>query len=194
MNDLTRLRATAPDTLLPDVLDALGLAERCAPWDSPVGPLVVSWTDRGVTGVAPADLPAARLGRTPRPVEALPERLRDALDRRTRGRRATIRFDLRDLTDFQRAVLDKAQEIPFGEVRPYGWIAREIGRPAAVRAVGSALGRNPVPVVIPCHRVVRTDGRVGHYAFGRPMKLRLLAWEGIDPEALERDALAGRRG
>ena len=67
-------------------------------------------------------------------------------------------------------MLTKTLEIPSGEVRPYGWVAREIGRPKAVRAVGSALGRNPVPVLIPCHRVVRSDGHVGNYGLGVPMK------------------------
>lgn len=194
MNELARLRATAPPDFVGKVLAAVGLGEQCAPWASPVGPMVVSWTDHGVTGIAPsADVLAARLGRTPQPVDDLPVRLRDALDRRARGERASLRFDLRGLTEFERAVLEKALEIPFGEIRPYGWIAREIGRPAAVRAVGSALGRNPVPVVIPCHRVVRTDGRVGHYAFGRPMKLDLLRVEGLDPDAIERDAATGVR-
>jgi O-6-methylguanine DNA methyltransferase len=80
--------------------------------------------------------------------------------------------------------LIKAREIPAGQVRPYGWIASEIGRPKAVRAVGTALGRNPVPLLIPCHRVVRTDGRVGDYAFGPPAKRALLAAEGLDPDAL----------
>lgn len=59
--------------------------------------------------------------------------------------------------------------------------------------MGSALGRNPVPIIVPCHRVVPTDGHVGHYAFGRPMKLQLPAIEGLDPEAIERDATTGTR-
>ncbi len=91
---------------------------------------------------------------------------------------------------FQRKVLEKCAEIPPGEIRPYGWIAREIGNPGAVRAVGTALGRNPVPVLIPCHRVVRTDGKIGNYAYGSPMKRSLLEREGLDPDEIE--ALAGR--
>ena len=66
--------------------------------------------------------------------------------------------------EFERAVLEKALEIPRGEVRPYSWIASEIGRPKAVRAVGSALAHNPVPLVMPCHRVVRADGMIGQYS------------------------------
>ena len=91
------------------------------------------------------------------------------------GKATSLRYDLDALTEFERAVLAKALEIPAGEVRPYGWIAREIGRPKAVRAVGTALGRNPVPLLIPCHRVVRSDGRIGNYAlwpFGRSVVRR----------------------
>jgi O-6-methylguanine DNA methyltransferase len=104
------------------------------------------------------------------------------------------RFDLRGLSEFERAVLLKALEIPRGEVRPYAWIAREIGHPAAVRAVGSALRKNPVPVLIPCHRVVRTDGQIGEYALGGSQaKRQILAAEGVDPDWLQRHARAGQR-
>src|SRR5678816_1686056 len=75
-------------------------------------------------------------------------------------RRRALRLDLRGVSEFERAVLMKALEIPRGEVRPYGWIAREIGRPGAVRATGSVLAKNPVPLLIPCHRVVRSDGTI----------------------------------
>jgi O-6-methylguanine DNA methyltransferase len=93
--------------------------------------------------------------------------------------------DLQALTPFQQAVLRKTAEIPPGEVRPYGWIAREIGRPGAVRAVGSALSRNPIPVLIPCHRVSRSDGTIGRYAYGPEMKRDLLRHEGLDPDEVE---------
>jgi O-6-methylguanine DNA methyltransferase len=177
-----------------DLLDADGPGEECAPWETPVGTFLVSWGGAGLTGLAPVDLLVERLrGRRPCRVDTLPDNLHDALDRRLRGERAELDIDLRGLTDFERAVLAKTGEIPHGEIRPYGWIAREIGRPAAVRAVGSALGRNPVPLAIPCHRVVRTDGTVGHYAFGQPMKLQLLALEGLDPAAVEGAVLAHRR-
>ncbi len=91
-------------------------------------------------------------------------------------------------------MLLKALQIPRGEVRPYGWIASEIGHPAAVRAVGTALGHNPVPLLIPCHRVVRSDGHIGQYSLGGPQNKRtLLEWEGADPDELERLAKAGIR-
>ena len=104
------------------------------------------------------------------------------------------RFDLRGLSEFERAVLLKALEIPRGQVRTYAWVAREIGHPSAVRAVGSALRKNPVPVLIPCHRVVRTDGQIGNYALGGSQaKRHILAAEGVDPDWLAAHARAGRR-
>ena len=95
------------------------------------------------------------------------------------------RFDLRSVTEFERAVLLKAREIPRGEVRTYAWIAAQIGHPAAVRAVGSALRKNPVPLLIPCHRVVRSDGQIGQYALGgSDNKRTILAAEGVKVAAL----------
>jgi O-6-methylguanine DNA methyltransferase len=121
-----------------------------------------------------------RFGRSPWPAPELPRTLGD-------------RFDLRSVTEFERAVLLKAREIPQGEVRTYGWIAAQIGRPAAVRAVGSALRKNPVPVLIPCHRVVRGDGEIGDYALGGSQAKRaILAAEGLQSDAIQRLARALR--
>lgn len=92
-----------------------------------------------------------------------------------------VELDLAGVPPFQRDVLGAARGIPFGAVRPYGWIAAEIGNARAVRAVGTALGTNPLPVVIPCHRVVRSDGAPGGYIFGAPLKKRLLALEHETP-------------
>jgi methylated-DNA-[protein]-cysteine S-methyltransferase len=107
------------------------------------------------------------------------------------GRRRFTAVDLSWLTPFQRRVLEKAAEIPRGEVRPYGWVAREIGSPGATRAVGTALGHNPIPFIIPCHRVVRSDGSLGEYSGGGPaVKARVLAYEGVPAEQI--GAAAGR--
>ena len=96
-------------------------------------------------------------------------------------------IDLTGLTDFEQAVLRKTMEIPYGEVRPYSWVAREIDRPRAVRAVGTALAHNPVTFVIPCHRVVRADGHIGEYGAGGPeAKREVLGREGVDAAELER--------
>lgn len=80
---------------------------------------------------------------------------------------------------FQREVLMEERNIPRGEVRSYSWIARRIGKPCAARAVGSALATNPFPLVIPCHRAVRSDGRIGGFQGGPAMKRDLLEMEGL---------------
>jgi methylated-DNA-[protein]-cysteine S-methyltransferase len=89
-----------------------------------------------------------------------------------------VQVDLRHLTPFQRRVLAATARVPAGEVVSYGDIARRIGRPGGGRAVGQALTRNPVPIVIPCHRVVAAGGRIGGYAGGLAIKRKLLRLEG----------------
>lgn len=86
--------------------------------------------------------------------------------------------DLSSLADFDRRVLRAARRLSHGEVSSYGSLAREIGRPRAARAVGNALGRNPVAIVVPCHRVIRSDGSVGGYGGGIERKVALLRLEG----------------
>jgi len=93
--------------------------------------------------------------------------------------RRSRRYDLREQTPFERLVLLKTAQIPRGEVRTYSWVAREIGRPAAVRAVGTALANNPIPYFIPCHRVVRTGHGLGGYGGGLDKKQLLLDLEGV---------------
>jgi O-6-methylguanine DNA methyltransferase len=199
---LAGLGLAAPASLAPNVLADVGLADRYARFDSPIGPLVVAWNGLGVSAVEAADDDAtfeanhlARTGRPAHPVERVPERLAAAIARRLEGdRRVRIDLDLRGHTDFERDVWHKALEIPRGEVRPYGWVAAEIGRPRAVRAVGTALGHNPVPLIVPCHRVVRTDGTIGQYSLGGPGNKRtILRSEGLDPESLESLSAAGIR-
>ena len=80
-------------------------------------------------------------------------------------------------TAFQLRVWEAALAIPFGQVRTYSWVARQIGSPKAARAVGSALKKNPYPVIIPCHRVVKSSGDIGGYSRGRKVKVRLLELE-----------------
>ncbi len=89
-----------------------------------------------------------------------------------------LAVDLGALTEFERRVLEAAREIPCGEVVCYSELARRIGKPKAARAVGNALGANPIPVVVPCHRVVRRDGGLGGYGGGVEYKRRLLGIEG----------------
>jgi O-6-methylguanine DNA methyltransferase len=106
-------------------------------------------------------------------------RAREEMSEYLHGRRAffSVPVDLSALPEFQRQVLQTALRIPFGEARSYAWIARRIDRPRATRAVGTALARNPVPFIVPCHRVLRTDGGLGGYALGLPLKRRLLEFE-----------------
>ena len=84
------------------------------------------------------------------------------------------------LSDFEKAVYRATRKIPRGEVRSYKWVAEAIGRPNACRAVGNALNKNPYPVIVPCHRVIKSDGSIGGFALGLKMKRRLLKSEGID--------------
>lgn len=199
---LAGLRETAPAGLAHRTLAAVGLADDYAVIDSPVGPLRVAWNGRGVSEVsgetddgAFAARFHARTGRVVRRVPALPADLARKIERRLAGdRHNRIDLDLRGSTEFEQAVWMKALEIPRGEVRPYGWIAAEIGRPRAVRAVGTALGHNPVPLIVPCHRVVRSDGMIGQYSLGGPENKRtILAGEGAAPDELEALARAGVR-
>jgi O-6-methylguanine DNA methyltransferase len=195
-------RERAPRTLLPAVLARVGLADSYWEIDSPVGRIFVAHSKAGISLVSRSRSAAdfekafrARYGRAIAPAsDAPPANVRGLVAGRIRGRDANVRFDLRGVSEFERAVLRKALEIPPGEVRPYSWVAREIGRPDAVRAAGSALAKNPVPLLIPCHRVVRSDGHIGNYSLGGPRNKRtLLANEGADPGTLEKLAASGVR-
>src|SRR5215211_7762934 len=95
------------------------------------------------------------------------------------GEKVEVPADLSRTTPFQQRVLGVVKGIPRGEVRPYAWVAREAGSPRASRAVGTVMANNPVPLVIPCHRVVRNDGTTGRYAFGASEKVGLLEGEGV---------------
>lgn len=86
-------------------------------------------------------------------------------------------LDLSEATSFQRRVWQATRLIPYGETRSYLWVAEQTGRPAAVRAVGQALGKNPLPVIVPCHRVIAADGSLGGFTGGLKMKRRLLELE-----------------
>jgi O-6-methylguanine DNA methyltransferase len=162
LRDLGRVRP--PRGFVGRVLSAAGVGERYAELETVLGPFFVSWNRAGVTAVGRVAPSHAEK------VEKLP---------------AQLRFDLSGLTEFERAVLRKTLEIPRGEVRTYSWVAREIGHPRAVRAVGTALANNPIPILIPCHRVVRSDGVIGNYGAGGPeAKFKILDHEGARPDRL----------
>ncbi len=89
--------------------------------------------------------------------------------------------DISDLTPFEQAALRAAPQIPPGEVRSYSWVATQIGRPRAARAVGQVMARNPLPLFFPCHRVVDSAGELHNYGYGIEMKARILRMEGYQP-------------
>ena len=158
-------------------------ADLFASTPTPLGPALVAWNDHGVVAVSVGADPepfaagvATRTGRPVRRAASPPPVIARAL---AQGDPDGVTVDLRGLTLFQRQVLGEVASIPRGEVRSYGWIARRIGRPRAVRAVGSAVARNPVPLVVPCHRVVRSGGALGQFGFGTEAKRALLRQEGV---------------
>ncbi|MDD5509987.1 MAG: methylated-DNA--[protein]-cysteine S-methyltransferase [Dehalococcoidales bacterium] len=119
-----------------------------------------------------------RIRYTPAPphlFDDLVERLKDYID----GRRVDFpdRLDLSGATPFQHAVWETTKLIPYGETRTYAWVSRQINKPRAARAVGQALGNNPLPIIIPCHRVIRGDGSPGGFSNGIEIKKRLLSLE-----------------
>lgn len=117
----------------------------------------------------------------------LPDALRRQVDAAIEGRGVDKpRIDWsEDLSPLERKVLGTLTRIPRGEVRTYEWVARQAGRPKAVRAVGTICAKNSVPFVVPCHRVVPATGGVGNYAFGSALKRELLRREGVDVDSLE---------
>jgi len=170
--------------------------------EGPIGPLFIAWGTAGVTLVARAEDASSfeldaqlRTGRPVTRVGHLPPGLADQIARQLGGEwQPDLPIDFGGLTRFSATALRKTMEIPWGEVRPYSWVAREIGSPRAVRAVGSSLGHNPLPCIVPCHRVVKADGHIGEYGAGGPAaKIAMLATEDVDTDELEALADAGIR-
>jgi methylated-DNA-[protein]-cysteine S-methyltransferase len=151
----------------------------CRTIDSPVGPITVAGRDGIVTTIR---LP----GQDHEPVGwedwvEDPTAFGDAvaqLEEYFAGARTTFEFPMAlEGTDFQRAVWSALQEIPYGETWSYGQLAARLGKPGAARAVGLANGRNPIPIVVPCHRVIGADGSLTGYGGGLDRKLVLLELE-----------------
>jgi methylated-DNA-[protein]-cysteine S-methyltransferase len=163
--------------------------------NSPIGVLTIECSDDAIThielpgGASNGRRPETERPETERPATepgngGLPAPLAAAvaqLEEYFAGRRH--RFDLPlelDGTDFQRSVWLGLAEIPYGKTVSYAELAAMVGRPHAYRAVGQANGSNPIPIVLPCHRVVASGGGLGGYGGGLPMKRQLLALEGLD--------------
>lgn len=183
------------DTLLVDARERLlrraareGLATvGYAILDSPLGPLWVAVAPRGVATISYGREPnAADFGRLLRaygpgivPDAKRADQLARELDEYFAGRRRDfeVDVDLTALTPFQRRVLRATANVRYGQLTTYAEIARRAGHERAARAAGAALGANPVPIVVPCHRIVASDGSLGGYAGGLRAKRRLLAIE-----------------
>lgn len=178
------------DSTQPEAATTLGLRRgHYGFMDSPVGDLLLVVTDSGVCDVSYlanhdredrfGELEGRGILATERStsVADVKEQLGEYFD----GRRNafSVQVDLYGVTPFTRGVLEATWNVPFGQLRTYSGIANEIGNPKASRAVGNALGRNPVPVIVPCHRVVRADGSMGWYTGGTQIKRTLLGIEGV---------------
>ena len=155
--------------------------------DTPVGRLLIAVTEHGVCEIhydADPDAEAERLAglfgsrvlRSPRPTDEA----RRQLDEYFAGKRHEfdLEVDLRLAREFRRAVLEQLARVPYGELTTYGTLAARAGRPRAARAVGTVMNRNPVPIVLPCHRVVGSTGSLVGYAGGLDRKRTLLELEG----------------
>ena len=182
---LSTLGSTPPADLERNTVVDVGAADLAARTDSPIGPVWIAWSTRGVTALSPLFSTATfdefmeMHRRTTYEASVLPSDLLDGVETALdTGDSSTVSVDMTGLGDFQKSVLEACATIPVGQVRPYGWIATEIDNPGSVRAVGTALGHNPIPLIVPCHRVVKSDGSVGNYAFGPEMKHDLLVREG----------------
>jgi len=173
-----------------DALHGIGRSRRVVYWnalDAPIGRVLVAVTEAGLVRIGFRRSEASFVAEIERELDAdtvrSPARTADVvrqLHAYFAGRRRSfdLPVDLARLTRFQRRVLAAAAAVPAGRVVSYGDIARRIGRPRGSRAVGQALGRNPVPIVIPCHRVVAAGGRLGGYTGGLGIKRALLRIEG----------------
>jgi O-6-methylguanine DNA methyltransferase len=108
-------------------------------------------------------------------------KIRSLLDRYLKGERTEfdVDIDISQMAPFTQNVLEAVRKIPYGDVRSYGWIGKQVGYSSAGRAVGQAVGRNPIPIVIPCHRVIQSDGSLGGFSMGLRIKEKLLALEKI---------------
>lgn len=180
---------TLPDTIdrrFRDAAAASGLLDAAYDLtDSPLGELLVAVTDRGVCCISytpdtALDDVARRHGprvlRVPRKLDPVRRELDEYFDGRRREFRVPL--DVEPLPSFNRLVLDELARVPYGELTTYGALAARIGHPHAARAVGGALNRNPVPIILPCHRVIGASGKLTGYAGGLERKQALITLEG----------------
>lgn len=154
---------------------------------TPAGPLTVWVSGRGLRRIEFGPLP--RDHHTD-PRESWPPNLRWAVSQlseyfRRERRGFEVDLDLEGATAFQQQVYDRLLSIEYGHTVTYGDVARDIGRPEMARAVGQAVGSNPVPIVVPCHRVVGANGRLVGFGGGLPAKVALLGLEGVEVDGVK---------
>jgi methylated-DNA-[protein]-cysteine S-methyltransferase len=151
----------------------------CAVFDSPIGPLLAVARAGALAELWTSPVPDHKTALPPGPRDReLLERTREQLDRYFAGELTAFDLPLDPAgTPFQRQVWDQLLRIPIGETISYGELARRVGRPGSARAVGAANGQNPISIVIPCHRVIGSDGKLTGYGGGLPRKAWLLDHE-----------------
>ncbi len=168
---------------------------------SPFGPVVIAESDDGVVAVelgAPsADAASRRIEARLGPVRwqrakqsAAREQLGEYLD--GKRKRFDLSVDLSAVAGFRRDVLQALKRVPYGRLLSYGELAERVGRPGAARAVGGAMATNPIPIIVPCHRVVAADGSLGGFSGGLHVKRWLHRHEGIAPLSGGWEAAAAR--
>jgi methylated-DNA-[protein]-cysteine S-methyltransferase len=152
--------------------------------DTPLGPVAVWATRHGVRRIGFVDREFVERHQDEESPDEAVGPVVSQLREYFAGRRQAfdVPIDLSGATPFQRRIYQRLQKIPCGRVVSYGDLADELGEPGAARAVGQAVGANPLPVIVPCHRVVRSDGRLGGYSGGLHRKVALLSLEGVDAE------------
>jgi methylated-DNA-[protein]-cysteine S-methyltransferase len=141
-------------------------------FDSPIGTLYVILDASDHLSAISFEHPHIRAGQCP---DELKRELTEYFE--GTGRDFTWPVSVESGTDFEQKVWLALRDIPYGETRSYKWLARQIGSPKGSRAVGQALGKNPIPIVLPCHRIVESQGKLGGYTPGVDIKRRLLAIE-----------------
>jgi methylated-DNA-[protein]-cysteine S-methyltransferase len=153
----------------------------CTQFESPVGKLLLIADETALNGIyfdGARDYPADTRDCEERPDHPILKKTRRQLEEYFAGRRKTFDLPLAPAgTPFQLSVWKALERIAYGETQSYGQIAQSIGKPKAVRAVGAANGANPIPIVIPCHRVIGSDGSLTGYGGGLTRKRQLLALE-----------------
>lgn len=168
---------------------------------APLGPVHVAWTEHGVCCLTAtgdersfqAEL-SRRFGGDARRDDGRQAGWEEMLNAWLAGEPVDAALDVGWASPFERTILERCRAIPRGEVRPYQWLSAECGGPGAARAAGTVMRKNPIPLLIPCHRVVTAAGDLGNYSMGGPtIKRMLLEAEGVDVDRLEGLARQGYR-